>query len=52
MGSDLFGAVCCGRYGAVRCSRFRFGGAGVANEVGHGMVGSFRQARCGKVRMF
>ena len=25
--------------------------AGVASEVGHGMVGLFRQARCEKVRL-
>ena len=29
----------------------RFVLAGVASEVGHGMVGLFRQARCEKVRL-
>ena len=29
----------------------RFVLAGVANEVGHGMVGFLRQARCEKVRL-
>ena len=37
------------RSGWVRIYLVRFVVAGVANEVGHGMVGFFRQARSGLV---
>ena len=54
-----FGAVRFGRqvrfgrlrFGSVGCVGVRFVLAGVASEVGHGMVGLFRQARCEKVRL-